>query len=299
MKESKDIICWWSGGITSAVACKLAIDFYTKDRCRVIMIDTKNEDEDTYRFKKDCEELYGIEIESITIIGDSFNSIEDIWYKHCSLNVATGAICSTVAKREVRELWQKSNKYSNQVFGFEFEKKEFNRAMSMKLNHPKSKPIFPLLMMGYDKNDCIKLMTEWGIEVPRVYKLGFKNNNCFNTGCVQGGIGYWQKMKKDFPEKYYAMAKREHDLTDLKKEPVTMLKDQSQKAKDLVKSSGIKWKQFIFLEPHPNYPELKSLSDMKEQKVEPLFECNGFCGINDLNINITTEKEINYNERTS
>lgn len=37
----KDIICWWSGGITSAVACKLAIDMYGKDRCRVIMIDTK------------------------------------------------------------------------------------------------------------------------------------------------------------------------------------------------------------------------------------------------------------------
>lgn len=23
----EDIICWWSGGITSAVACKLAIQF--------------------------------------------------------------------------------------------------------------------------------------------------------------------------------------------------------------------------------------------------------------------------------
>ncbi len=31
-----------------------------------------------------------------------------------------------------------------------------------------------------------------------------------------------------------------------------------------------------------------------KQKVEPLFECNGFCGTNDLNERIKTEKEINY-----
>jgi hypothetical protein len=30
------------------------------------------------------------------------------------------------------------------------------------------------------------------------------------------------------------------------------------------------------------------------KKVEPLFECNGFCGTNDLNKRSETEKEINY-----
>jgi hypothetical protein len=28
---NKDIIAWWSGGITSAVACKLAIDLYGRE----------------------------------------------------------------------------------------------------------------------------------------------------------------------------------------------------------------------------------------------------------------------------
>ena len=60
------IICWWSGGVTSAVACRLAIDIYGKDNCRIIFIDTFNEDDDTYRFRDDCQEWYGIEIESIT-----------------------------------------------------------------------------------------------------------------------------------------------------------------------------------------------------------------------------------------
>jgi hypothetical protein len=72
-----------------------------------------------------------------------------------------------------------------------------------------------------------------------------------------------------------------------------MLKDQSNVAKSLVKDTGIKWKQLVFLLPHPDYPELKSLSDMPEMKVEPLFECNGFCGVNDLIDRKDSERDIN------
>lgn len=291
--NNKTIVCWWSGGITSAVACKIAIDIFGIDSCRVIMIDTKNEDEDTYRFKRDCENWYGKSIEVITEIGHEYESIQDVWKKHKSLNVATGAICSTQLKRRVREKWQSENAYDHQVFGFEFDRKEFNRADALSKNHPKAKGIYPLLMMGYDKDKCLDVVKNAGIEIPRMYKLGFRNNNCFKTGCVQGGIGYWQKMKIDFPDKFNDMADMEHQLTDIKGEPVTMLKDQSNEAKKLVDQSGVKWKAFIFLKKHPNYPDVKCLDDMKKQEVKPLFECNGFCGTNDLVERSSTEGELN------
>jgi hypothetical protein len=165
------------------------------------------------------------------------------------------------------------------------------------MNHPKAKGIYPLLMMGYDKDDCIKIMSESGIEIPIMYKMGFRNNNCFNTGCVQGGIGYWQKMKRDFPDKFESMAEMEHKLTELRGEPVTMLRDQGNEAKLIIEQTGIKWKNFIFLKKHPNYPELKCIDEMKLQEVKPLFECNGFCGLNDLNARIDTENEINFDIR--
>ena len=130
------IICWWSGGVTSAVACKIAIDLYGMDNCEIIMIDTNNEHEDTYRFKKDCEKWYGIDIKTITAIGNRWKNIQDVWITRRSLNTATGAICSTELKRRVREKWEKENVFDYQVFGFEFEPKEFNRAKSMTLNHP-------------------------------------------------------------------------------------------------------------------------------------------------------------------
>lgn len=280
------IICWWSGGVTSAVACNIAIDLYGLDNCKLIMIDTGNEDEDTYRFKSDCESWYGKEIETITGLGGKFKSIKDVWLHFKSLNVANGAICSSELKRSVRLDWQKNNDYKHQVFGFDID--ETKRAKSMTLNYPQAKPIYPLLNFAYSKNMCIDILSENKIEIPRTYKYGFNNNNCFKTGCVQGGIGYWQKIKREFPLKFEAMAKVEHDLTNLKGKPVTMLKDQSKEAK---KTDN----QLVFLKPNKNYPHMKDISHMKGREPQPLFECNGFgCAVNDLHKKNTTASEINY-----
>lgn len=276
----KKIIAWWSGGITSAVTCKICVDLFGLENVRFIFIDTFNEDLDTYRFKKDCEKWYGKEIETITGIGGKYKSIQDVWIKHKSLNVANGAVCSGELKKQVRIKWQKDNEFKHQAFGFELD--EFKRAKSMTLNNPDSKAIYPLLLFGYSKKDCIKIVETAGLEVPQMYKLGFLNNNCFNTGCVQGGIGYWQKMKREFPIKFDAMAEMEHKLTELKGIPVTMLKDQS-------KNGGL-----VFLKPNEKYPNIKNISQMQGREPEPLFECNGFCGINDLEERKQSENDINY-----
>jgi hypothetical protein len=66
-----------------------------------------------------------------------------------------------------------------------------------------------------------------------------------------------------------------------------MLKDQSSKAKALGNT-------LVFLKKHPNYPNLKCIDEIGGRDVEPLFECNGFCGTNDLNERTSTENEINY-----
>lgn len=268
------VICWWSGGVTSAVACKMAIDMYGVDNCLVLFIDTYNEHEDTYRFMFDCQKWYNSEI--WTISNKKYTSIEDVWYDHLSLNVAHGAICSSELKRAARVNFERRNLIESQVFGFDID--EPKRAKNIKNNYPKANPIFPLLFKALSKKDCIAIIKSNGLEIPKMYKLGFTNNNCFGKsdtslgGCVQGGIGYWKKIQLEFPEKFAKMAAVEHDLTNLKGKPVTCLKDQSKAAKE----SG----QFkVFLLPHPNYPFHKSLDDMKGRPIENLLECNGFCGV--------------------
>ena len=40
-----------------------------------------------------------------------------------------------------------------------------------------------------------------------MYELGFHNNNCI--GCVKGGKGYWNHIRKHFPEHFERMSKSE------------------------------------------------------------------------------------------
>ncbi len=272
------VIAWWSGGVTSAVACKIAIDLFGADKVVLIFIDTHNEDQDTYRFKQDCEKWYGKYIE--TAFRADYKNIKEVWYKFFSLNVATGAICSSELKRDLRIKILGERNYSYNIFGFDID--EPKRAKAMAKNYPEASPLFLLLMKGLSKQDCIKLLNSEGIDTPRSYKLGLNNNNCLQTGCVQGGIGYWQLMRTLFPEKFNEMARIEHDLTNLKGKPVTMLKDQS-------KNGGL-----VFLLPHPDYPLIKDISMMKGRSPKPLTDCNGFCGLNDLDTKNKTENEINY-----
>ena len=288
---SDKIICWWSGGATSTVACKLAIDLFGKENCRAIFIDTGNEDYDTYRFKMDCENWYGIKIEEISGLGDKFDSIDDVWDHYLALNLAHGAPCSSELKRDVRVRWERENEYRYQVFGFDIN--EPKRAKSITMNYPKAKAIYPLLFHGLQKTDCIDMITDAGIEIPRMYALGFHNNNCAKSLCVQGGIGYFQKAREmggEWLDKFNKMAEREHRYTDLRGEPVTICKDQSKEAKKQNNDKA----QLVFLKPHPKYPHMKDISMMKGRPPKPLFECNGLgCAVNDLQPKNETENEIN------
>lgn len=283
VSEEYPVIAWFSGGIASAVSVRVCIDLFGLDRVRIVFMDTGNEDEDTERFLVDCEGWYGKKIERMSFIGDRYESIQAVWRRFNSLNVANGAVCSSELKRELRKLFQRTEKFSFQAHGFDI--KESRRGIGMSLNYSESNPIYPLMMMGLQKKDLFKIIADAGIKPPRVYEFGFHNNNCFKTGCVQGGIGYWQKMGREYPEKFDAMADIEHELTNAKGEPVTMLKDQG-------KMGGL-----VFLKPHPDYPHVKDISMMSGREPKPLMECNGFCGIDDLGVTDKTAlDELNFNE---
>ncbi len=43
-----------------------------------------------------------------------------------------------------------------------------------------------------------------------MYELGYSNNNCI--GCVKGGMGYWNAIRKDFPKHFNKMAKLEREI---------------------------------------------------------------------------------------
>jgi len=54
------------------------------------------------------------------------------------------------------------------------------------------------------------MLMQAGIEIPEMYKLGYKNNNC--KGCIKGGKGYWNKIRRDFPPVFLKMAQLERKM---------------------------------------------------------------------------------------
>jgi hypothetical protein len=273
INKDNPVIAWWSGGADSAIVCWLCILWFGKENVRIVFIDVKrNEHPDTYRFKIDCETWWGVEIE--TISSNKWDTIWEVWRHFGYLNTATGAICSSELKRAVRQDFQNKNNFSYQAFGYDIDATEVERAIGMKTNYPDSKPIFPLIYQLINKKQALKMLIKEGIAPPITYEMGYQNNNCYETGCVKGGIGYWQKRKIDEPEKFDTMADFEHELTEQRGEPVTICKDQSKNAK---KRNGGK-AELVFLKHNPLYPLMKDISMMNGRMPEPLMECNAwFC----------------------
>ena len=205
------VVAWWSAGITSAVACKIALELYQNVELYYIDIDTAHED--NARFKADYERWYGCEIK--TLKSKDFNNQFEVIEKTGAINTPYGAPCTLHLKKKVRFDFERLNKLSlfntrtilNQVWGYEYEKKEINRAIRHLQQYPVTKPLFPLIEKGITKDMCAGLLLKNGITLPKMYELGYSNNNCI--GCVKGGKGYWNKIKTDFPPVFQRMAELE------------------------------------------------------------------------------------------
>lgn len=207
------VISWWSGGITSAVACRLALEKYKN--VRLIYIETGSHHPDSLRFKTDCEKWYGQEIE--TWQNKKYKNHFEVLLKERYVNGPAGVQCTKQLKKKVRETIEKELNWSNQVWGFEFEKKEINRAIRFQEQYPHANSLFPLIENRLNKNECAGIIQSAGIEIPEMYKLGYNNNNCI--GCVKGGAGYWNKIRVDFPDVFAKMANVEREIN------ATCLKD--------------------------------------------------------------------------
>ena len=66
----------------------------------------------------------------------------------------------------------------------------------------------PLLWEPVAKPPHRHTVAEWGIETPRLYKLGFPHNNCGGR-CVRQGIKEWMRLKHTFPARFSEVAEWE------------------------------------------------------------------------------------------
>ncbi|MCA9244964.1 MAG: hypothetical protein KDA32_13480 [Phycisphaerales bacterium] len=200
------VLAWFSCGDASACAAKLTVEKYG-DRAEVLYCDTfAYEHPDNRRFFRDVQKWLGTPIR--VLMSSDYADIYDVFRRTRWLVGVRGARCTTELKKNVRTAYQRPDDVH--VFGFTSD--ERHRIDRLYKHQPELEGFceFPLIEAGMSKRDCHLMVRDAGIELPMMYRLGYKNNNCI--GCVKGQAGYWNKIRRDFPEVFDKMAKVEREL---------------------------------------------------------------------------------------
>jgi 3'-phosphoadenosine 5'-phosphosulfate sulfotransferase (PAPS reductase)/FAD synthetase len=196
------VVSWFSCGAASAVATIEALKKYPDTI--VAYCDTGSEHPDNRRFIIDFEKALGIKV--LILKSKKYDDIWDVFKKTRYLVGVNGARCTAELKKVPRFDFQ----YADDLQVFGFDSSEDQRADRFVKNNPDVKCYFPLIESKISKKECINTLTAHGIEIPMMYRLGYKNNNCI--GCVKGQAGYWNKVRADFPEIFNKMAETERSL---------------------------------------------------------------------------------------
>ena len=201
-EDTRRTVVWFSAGAASAIAAKLTIA-QNPPNLVIAYTDPGSEHPDNERFLTDCEKWFGH-----PIIRLKSKKYADTWavFEHGYLVSPYGAMCTAELKKKVRRDFQLHDDI--QVFGYTNE--EQHRADRFREQNLEVDLRTPLIDYNLTKDDCIAMVQRAGIELPTMYKLGYRNNNCI--GCVKGGMGYWNKIRRDFPETFNRMAQVERTL---------------------------------------------------------------------------------------
>ncbi len=234
-------LCWFSAGAASAVATKLMCG---EGDVTIAYIDTGSEHPDNVRFVAECEEWFGQPV--VRLKSDRYADTWQVFAERRFLVSPQGALCTAELKKRVRQQFEQPDDV--QVFGYTADPRDAARADRFREQNIEVDLRTPLIERGLTKSDCLALVDRAGIELPAMYQLGYTNNNC--VGCVKGGMGYWNKIRRDFPLTFLRMAAQEREIN------ATVLRDGDQP---------------LFLDELD--PDRGSHAD------EPSFECSLLCAI--------------------
>jgi len=202
------IIVWFSCGAASAVTAKLAVEKYPNEDLHIVYCNTiKTEHSDNVRFMREVSEWIGKPIEIIS--SDKFDTVDDVFMKRRYMAGVKGAPCTVEMKKIPRYKYQQPGDLH--LFGFTCEKRELKRIADYERDNPDIDVEWILRDQGYTKEMCKQLIRDAGIEIPIMYRLGFKNNNCI--GCVKStSPSYWDRTRTFFPEVFLKRCQQSREI---------------------------------------------------------------------------------------
>lgn len=190
----------------SWAASKKAAQKYGKENTKLLFTDTKIEDEDLYRFLNEGAKNIGSELITIADGRTPWEVFKDVKM----LGNSKIDPCSRILKRELAQKWIKQNcdpADTVLVFGIHIsEVDRFDNGDGRGVKHVYEKmgwkveaPMCERPHMGY--YEIVDWLKKEGLEIPKLYKLGFSHNNC-GGGCVKAGKGAFAHLLKTLPDVY-------------------------------------------------------------------------------------------------
>lgn len=188
-----------------------------------IYIDIEDQHPDSIRFIKDCEKAIGKKIEILN--SREYRNVEECVRTFGGFrNIANGfAPCTNWLKKRARKEWEYQHRNDELIYVWGFDLDESDRAERVIEANPQADHEFPLIDKYLTKKEVHGLFERtFDFKRPKMYELGYPNNNCI--GCVKGGMGYWNRIRKDFPEVFEKRANLErlvnHSILKDKNGPV-------------------------------------------------------------------------------
>lgn len=201
------IVSWFSAGVSSAVATKLAIAQIDK----ILYTHIEDQHPDTLRFVRDCEAWFGKPVE---ILQSPLKTVENACLSAGGkgyMNGIGGAACTRLLKRKVRKQWEYEQPVDEKLtYVWGMDHSEVDRCYRLQDSMPEQDHVFPLVEQQISKEQAHKILAASNIKRPAMYDIGYSNNNC--VGCVKGGKGYWNHVRIDFPEVFANRAKLERKI---------------------------------------------------------------------------------------
>lgn len=215
-------VVMFSGGVGSWATAQRVASKYGSDNLYLMFADTNMEDEDLYRFLDEASKNVGGRLIRVADGRTPWEVFHDTRY------IGNTRIdpCSRILKRELLRYWLEemfSPKDTVVYLGIDWtEIHRYERAAPYwspwKIEAPLCEP--PLLV----KDEMLDLLREEGIEIPRLYKLGFSHNNCGGF-CIKAGQAHFANLLQQLPERYAYHECKEEEMRQFLGKDVAILRE--------------------------------------------------------------------------
>jgi 3'-phosphoadenosine 5'-phosphosulfate sulfotransferase (PAPS reductase)/FAD synthetase len=204
-------VVMFSGGVGSWAAAKRVVEAHGVDSTTLLFTDTLIEDQDLYRFIDEAAANVGAPLVKIADGRTPWEVFRDVRF----LGNTRVDPCSRILKRDLADRWISDRFKPDEVrvhVGIDWtESHRYERMAPRKLPYVYEAPLLaePLL----SKEEVFAWLASEGIELPRLYRLGFPHNNC-GGGCIKAGHGHFAMLLEKLPEVFGEWESNEEELRE-------------------------------------------------------------------------------------